>query len=226
MFINLINALGVALGAILGRFLGKSFSKDLSNLLLRTMGLIVIYIGVSSFSTQVNILPVILSLILGAVLGYVLKLDKFFDKMAIYFSRKLFKSKTNEGFSKAFVNATVLFAAGSMGVMGAIEAGAFGNNEILTAKAIIDGTTASALAASQGIGVSFSSIPLFLYQGIFVIFGKAIQPLMTPEIQSQMSVIGGIVIMGIGLNLTLDHDLPISYFIPAIFMPIIFSLIF
>ena len=146
--------------------------------------------------------------------------------MARWLSSKLFKKVDNERFSLAFVEATVLFAAGSMGIMGAIEAGAFQQGEILMAKSIIDGITAMALASSLGIGVFFSAFPVFLYQAIFVVFGQTIQPLMTLALQNQMSVVGGIIIMGIGINLCFEEDLPISFFIPSIFMPLIFSLLF
>lgn len=103
------------------------------------MGLIVIYIGVSSFFEEVQILTVIISLVLGGIIGYLLKLDVFFRKVSKWLANLIFKSSDNNKFSIAFVNATVLFAAGSMSIIGAIEASSSYNNGILLAKTIIDG---------------------------------------------------------------------------------------
>ncbi|MDQ9779249.1 DUF554 family protein, partial [Acinetobacter baumannii] len=64
----------------------------------------------------------------------------------------------DENFINAFMTASLLFCVGAMSIVGAIEAGLSGNNEILFIKTILDFVTAVVLASSLGIGVGFSAI--------------------------------------------------------------------
>ena len=74
-------------------------------------------------------------------------------------------SKGKGSISEGFVTATLIFAIGAMGILGALDSGIRGNHDILFTKAIIDGFISIILTTTLGIGVVFSAIPVVLYEG-------------------------------------------------------------
>ena len=70
-------------------------------------------------------------------------------------------SKGKGSISEGFVTATLIFAIGAMGILGALDSGIRGNHDILFTKAIIDGFISIILTTTLGIGVVFSAIQLF-----------------------------------------------------------------
>ena len=75
----------------------------------------------------------------------------------------------------------------------------------------------------MGFGVLLSSIPLVLYQGLFVLLASSISSLLSAASITLISTVGGIIILGIGINLMFDTKIRIGSFIPAVFIPIVLS---
>ena len=109
-----------------------------------------------------------------------------------------------------------------MAINGSMEAGMNQNYDILISKGVIDGVTSITFAAAMGIGVAFSVVPLFLYQGgltlIFSVVGQAMDPLVVTE----MSAVGGTIIVGIALNMLglPKEKIRVGNMLPAIFLPL------
>ena len=109
--------------------------------------------------------------------------------------------------------------------MGALEDGLTGNTTTLFAKSILDGVTAVVFAATLGIGVAFSAVPVLVYQGGITLLAGVVKPLLTPEVVSQMSLVGGILIFAIGLNLLEIKKIKVGNLLPAVFIPAIYYLL-
>ncbi|MCK5350019.1 MAG: DUF554 family protein, partial [Desulfobacula sp.] len=106
-----------------------------------------------------------------------------------------------------------------------LESGLTGNHDTLFAKATLDGIVGIILSSSLGIGVLFASIPVLLYQGSITLMAGLIKPLLIPAVISQMSAIGGLLIVAIGLNMIREKKLRVGNMLPAIFIPLIYFLI-
>lgn len=226
MIATIVNALLVLAGSMLGIFLRGRLSANLSLSLTRALGLCVMVIGVQSAVSSKNLLCIIICMVLGILLGEALRIEDRLDNVGELLRRKLVRKRANNQFTEGFVSASVLFCVGSLAIMGSLEAGLNHNYTILISKGVIDGVTAITLSASMGIGVAFSAIPLLLYQGALTLLSTAIGPLLAAQTASitELSAVGGTVIMGIAFNMLQlsDQKIRAGNMLPAVFLPLVY----
>lgn len=218
-----VNAISVLILGFLGSKVGKYFSDRLKNDIMKFLALLILVAGIKSASKGQS-LVIIISIVFGVIIGYHFDLDGKFHKFAYFLSDVLLKNKRSN-FPKAFINATLILCVGSMGIIGSIEAGINSNNEILLLKSMIDGLTVFFMAQSLGIGVAFASIPIIVYQGLIVIISGFISPILTKEVIDNISGVGGLSIMAIGLSMLDLADIKIVNSVPSILFPIIYGFI-
>ena len=218
-----VNAISVLTLGFLGTKVGKYFSDKLKNDIMKFLALLILVAGIKSASKGQS-LVIIISIVFGVIIGYHFDLDGKFNKFAYFLSDILLKNKRSN-FPKAFINATLILCVGSMGIIGSIEAGINSNNEILLLKSMIDGLTVFFMAQSLGIGVAFASIPIIVYQGLIVIISTFISPILTKEVIDNISGVGGLSIMAIGLSMLDLADIKIVNSVPSILFPIIYGFI-
>ena len=118
-----------------------------------------------------------------------------------------------------------MYCVGAMAIVGSLEDGLTGNTATLFAKAILDGISAVIFAATMGIGVAFSALPVFIYQGTITLMAGFIKPWLTPDVISQTSLVGSILIMAIGINLLDLKRIKVGNLLPAIFIPLIYYVV-
>ena len=218
-----VNAISVLILGFLGTKVGKYFSDKLKNDIMKFLALLILVAGIKSASKGQS-LVIIISIVFGVIIGYHFDLDGKFHKFAYFLSDVLLKNKRSN-FPKAFINATLILCVGSMGIIGSIEAGINSNNEILLLKSMIDGLTVFFMAQSLGIGVAFASIPIIVYQGLIVIISTYISPILTKEVIDNISGVGGLSIIAIGLSMLDLADIKIVNSVPSILFPIIYGFI-
>ena len=127
-----------------------------------------------------------------------------------------------ESFAKGFVTASLVYCVGAMAVVGALDSGIRGDHTTLIAKAALDGITAIVFASSLGIGVMLSAVPVLVYQGAIALLGTAIAPMLSDIVVTEMSAVGGLLIMAIGINMLLDKDIKVANLLPAILIPFLY----
>jgi len=106
--------------------------------------------------------------------------------------------------------------------MGSMEAGINGDYRILLSKSVIDCVTAVTFAAAMGIGVCFSALGVLIYQGALTMLFIFVGPFLPEAVITEMSAVGGLLIIAIGLNMlgaTKDR-IKTGNMLPAIFLPI------
>ncbi|MFY9139506.1 MAG: DUF554 domain-containing protein [Thermacetogeniaceae bacterium] len=129
-------------------------------------------------------------------------------------------------FIKGFVTGSLVFCVGAMAIMGALESGLTGRHTTLFIKSILDGVTATVFASTMGIGVAFSALPVFLYQGAITLAAVYVKPFLTDAMITEMTAVGGLLIFGIGLNLLTDKlHIKVGNLLPAIFAAIFFVIV-
>ena len=217
---TLINAAAVVIGSLLGLLFGKKITEDMRRVLQLGVGLCVILIGLQSALETTNVMLVIIAVVLGGIAGSLLKIEKRLDHMGSRLQNKFAKSGSRVG--EGFVTATLIFCVGAMAVTGALDSGLRGDHSTLVAKSVLDGVTSMILSSTMGWGVILSAAAVLIYQGSIALMASVIAPLLTnARIITEMSAVGGVLIMGIGLNMigTKEH-IPVGDLLPAIFMPL------
>ena len=109
-----------------------------------------------------------------------------------------------------------------MAVVGALDSCIRGDHTTLIAKAMLDGVTAIVFTSSLGIGVMLSAVPVLIYQGAIALLGNAIAPLLSDVVITEMSAVGGLLIMAIGINMTLEKDIKVANLLLAILIPFLY----
>ncbi|MCL4531794.1 MAG: DUF554 domain-containing protein, partial [Actinobacteria bacterium] len=125
-------------------------------------------------------------------------------------------------FSKGFVTASLIFCVGPMTILGSFQDGLTGVYSTLAVKSVLDGFTALALASSLGWGVVFSAGIVLLYQGALTMGATWAKPFLSASIINEMTAAGGLLIVGIGLNILGIVKIRVANMLPAlIFAPIL-----
>lgn len=219
----MVNVIAIVVGGLIGLILKHGINEKVKKVVMQGIGLSVIVIGLSSALLTENVLLMVLSLVIGGTIGALIRIEDRLDQLGQHIEDKF--SSAEGGFAKGFVLATLIYCVGAMAIVGSIDAGVHGDNTTLYIKAILDGVSAIIFTATLGYGVIFSSIPVLLYQGAIVLLGIQIEPFLTDELIYEMSAVGGVIIMGIGINILEIKKIHIGDLLPAIFIPIIYTII-
>ncbi|MCU7495375.1 MAG: DUF554 domain-containing protein [Ignavibacteria bacterium] len=221
MFGTIVNALAIAAGSILGVSFKGGIPKKYNTTVMQSMALAVILIGLKSAFQTNNILLLIFSLAIGSVLGELLRIEDLLEKLGKWLERK-FSRQGSGGISEGFVTASLIYCVGSMAIIGSLESGLTGNHQTLLAKSVIDGVSSVVFASSLGIGVLFSSVSVFLYQGFITISSSFMKDLLTPSVTSEMSAVGGLLIAAIGINMLELTKIKVGNMLPSIIIPLVY----
>ena len=184
------------------------------------MALAVVIIGIMGAMEMNNLIVVLASIVVGSIIGEKFDLDKKLENLGVGMEKRFGKGDSN--FSKGFIMASLVYCIGAMAILGALESGLTGNHETLYAKSVLDGVSAVIFASTFGIGVAFSAIIVFIYQGAITLLASSVKDLLTPEVINEMSSIGGILIMAIGINILGIKKVKIANMLPAIFVPVVY----
>ena len=210
----LINGAAIVAGGVAGTFGGKLMPQRMKETVLAATALISIGIGLSGLGSSNNQLIPILSLVLGTIIGELLNIEAAVERLGSCFDGL---GRITEG----FVTGSLVFAAGAMAVMGALDSGLKNDHTVLLAKSVIDGTAAIAFAGSLGIGVAFSGASVLLVEGLLALLASLVAPLLTGAVLAEITFTGSLLIIGIGLNILGLTKLRILNMMPAVLFPIL-----
>ncbi|MDR3153050.1 MAG: DUF554 domain-containing protein [Deltaproteobacteria bacterium] len=222
----IINAVTVCIGATLGLFLGSFISDRIQTLVFQLFGLCLVAIGLDMVSSsKAQVILVVISCVLGAVTGELLRLQARLDSLGDRLKAKL-KSR-NPNFTEGLVTSSVLVCAGAMSIMGSFEEGlGHGKTTVLT-KTVIDFFAVMILSSRLGAGVIFSAACILVYQGGLTMLATFLQPFMRYGIESTLTATGGILVMGIAVNMIgLRPPVSISNSLPALAWAVILGAMF
>ena len=220
----IVNSIVVVITSLIGLLIGQRIPEKMNRAIMQGIGLVVITSGVSGAVNGVNTLVLILSMVIGIVIGEGLDIHQCINLFIEKATKRLSGDKDQSEFTQAFMIATMLFCIGSMAIVGSLESGLTGDNATLYTKSVIDGISAVLFSSSLGIGVLFASIPLLLYQGSLIIFAQLLAPILSDAVILEMTTVGSVLLIGMGLNMLDITDFKMMNFIPAIFLPILLML--
>jgi Uncharacterized membrane protein, possible Na+ channel or pump len=230
---TIVNVTAIIVGSTAGLVLKKILSKRIVETVMQGIGLAVIVIGLfgtisAAFTvtdgklSSDHILLMIISLAAGALVGELLKIENRLDAFGKRIETRFAKPGEPSTFAQGFVTATLIFCVGSMAIVGSLEDGINRNSTILFAKSALDGITSMVLASTLGIGVLFSAVAVGVYQGIITLLAILVAPYLNDLVITQMSLIGSVLIMAIGMNMLKIAKIKVGNLLPAMFVPVIY----
>jgi len=211
---TIINAIAIIVGGALGLLFRKGFPERIAQTTLQVLGLFTLVVGLGMAIQGQELIMVLISLALGAALGEWLDIEDRLERFGHWLEERL---NLREGSpAKGFIYASLLYCVGSMAIVGSITDGLKGDSSILVTKAIMDGIISIPFAASMGYGVLGSAVPILLYQGSLTLLASKIQFFFTPVMVRELTSVGGVIVIGIGINILGLQKVRVGNFIPAL----------
>jgi uncharacterized membrane protein YqgA involved in biofilm formation len=220
---TIVNTLAIIAGSLLGIVFRGGIPNKYQVTIMQAISLAIMLIGLKMAFKTDAILLVIFSLVIGSIFGEFLKIEGRLENLGKRLETKF--AKAGNGIAKGFVVASLVYCVGSMAIVGSMESGLTGNHQTLFAKSALDGLSAIIFASTFGIGVLFSSISVFVYQGILTLTSTLMKPFLITPVIDQMSGVGGLLIMAIGFNLLEIQKIKVGNMLPAIFIPLIYYML-
>ena len=218
-------ALGL-LGGIIGIICGPRLNKNLQEALLTVVGISLIILGLSNVFTGMiylegnhlrtqNIMLLLAGLPLGTLIGELFHIQNLLEHLAEFIKKKTGNVKDPQ-FVQAFLATTCMIAIGAMGILGCVQDALGGDHSLLIGKGIIDLILVALMSASLGKGAIFANVSMFLLQigltALFSLFGDMIYP----STLNRLTLMGGVLIMCIGLNVAFDKKIRVMNLLPAL----------
>ncbi|MFC0300412.1 DUF554 domain-containing protein [Virgibacillus soli] len=221
---------------IIGSLCGLTFSKipmRYKDTMMKAISLTVIVIGMQMAFASEKILIVLISLLFGSLIGEYLQIERAFHRFGEWIGSKINRKDTGNTpnkISEGFVTATLIFGIGAMAIVGSLNSGLRLDHEVLLTKGIIDGFTAVILTSTLGIGVLISFVPIVLYEGTITLLATVIERVV-PEVMLngivvELTAVGGVIIIAIGLNMLKIIQVRIANLLPAIIVVIILQALY
>lgn len=221
---TIVNTIAVIVGASIGLLIKKGIPKRIGDSLMKGLGLCSLYIGISGAFEGENTLLMIISMVVGILIGEAIDIDRRINVLVRTIESKFSKNSNKSNISQGFISASLLFCVGSMTIVGAMEAGLSGDNTMLFTKSVMDFFSSIIFASTLGIGVLFSSIFVLIYQGGLTLLAIFMAPLLNTSVINEITCVGSLIIIAMGLNVLGITKIKLMNFIPAMFLPIVFSI--
>lgn len=214
---TIVNTIAILIGSALGSFLKKGIKEDYQSALFTAMGFAAVAIGVNAVVQNMphSAYPVLFigSLAIGGLVGTIIDVDAKFNHLVNRFS----KSDLSKGLSTAIL----LFCVGTLSILGPVESALYHNHTYLFTNATLDLVTSMALAATYGFGIAFSAIVLLTWQTSIYLSAKYVEPFLTDALMTEVSIVGGILILSSGLSILGIKDSKSLNMLPALFIPVL-----
>ncbi len=213
---TIVNTGTILAGSLLGSLLRRGIQEKYRNALYTAMGLAATGLGINAVVQNMpnSTFPVlfILSLALGSFLGTVLNLDGGFQRLTARFS----SGNLGQGLSTGIL----LFCIGTLSILGPIQSALYGDNTYLFTNATLDFVTSMVLASTYGIGMALTAPVLFLWQGAIYLFAGMLTDLVTTELMTEISIVGGFLIASSGISILGLKDCKTLNMLPSLLVPV------
>lgn len=228
---TIINVAGILVGGLLGLCFGKLLKDRHQQTLTRVCGISTLFIGIGGALEGMlsvegnhiisgNAMLIVICLSLGALIGEILNIEDGFERFGQWLKQKTGNAKDPQ-FVNGFVTASLTVCIGAMAIVGSIEDGIRGDYSILATKAVLDLIIILVMTCSLGKGCIFSAIPVGILQGSVTALSTLLRPIMTPTAQSNLSMIGSVLIFCVGINLVWDKRIRVANLLPAVVLAVV-----
>lgn len=214
---TIVNTGTILAGSIIGSAVKKGIKKEYQGALFHAMGLAAIGLGINAVIQNMSKseYPVlfIASLAIGSLTGTMLNLDEKFQKLA--------NRNSSGNLGQGLSTAILLFCIGTLSILGPMQSALLGDNTYLFTNAALDFVTSMVLASTYGIGIAIAAIVLFVWQGSIYLGAGMLSGFLTPELLTEISIVGGFLIASSGLSILEIKDCKTLNMLPALLVPVI-----
>jgi uncharacterized membrane protein YqgA involved in biofilm formation len=230
-----INIVTVLIGGTLGIIFGSRFPTRVRETVIMGLGLFTASIGIQMFLETQNPLIVLGSLLVGGILGEWWKIESGLKNLGSFLEQRFAGNQENHSeagsslskseasptvgsnFVRGFLTASLVFCVGPMTILGSIQDGLTGDYELLAIKSVLDGFAALAFASTLGVGVLFSVLTVFVFQGGLSLMAAQAQAFLTEPMMSEMTAVGGLLLLGLAISSLLElRTIRVGNFLPAL----------
>ena len=218
---TIVNTGTILAGSVLGSIVKKGIKEKYQGALFNAMGLAAAGLGMNSIVQNMpkSNYPVlfIISLAVGSLLGTMMDLNGKFQKLSSKFS----SSRLGEGLSTGIL----LYCIGTLSILGPVKSALNGDHTYLFTNATLDFVTSTVLASTYGIGMALAAPVLFLWQGGIYCLALVLGNFMTPDMMTEISVVGGFLIASSGISILGIKDLKTLNMLPSLLVPVVWFMI-
>ena len=213
---TIANTSTILLGSLAGSTLRKGIGEKYKAILMDAMGLAASALGINYIvqpmpQSRYHVLFIV-SLALGGVIGTRLSLDTAF-------ARALSRISKGSDLAQGLSTAILLYCAGTLSILGPMQSALMGDNTYLFTNAILDGITSIVLSSTFGLGIALAAVVLFCWQGSIYLLAGLIQPFVTDTLMTEISLIGGVLILASGLSILGIKQIKTLNLLPALAVP-------
>jgi len=219
-----VNTGAILAGSLMGMTVGKHLPERLKTIVMQGLGLSVILVGLQMALSGQGSLTAIGCLLLGALTGEFLRIEQGIERIGGWLKRRAGSGSAT--FVQGFVTASILYLTGAMVIVGSIQDGTVGDASTLYVKSLLDGVASVALSSTLGVGVAFSALSVLVVQGAITLLASHLHFLQEPAVLTAVTATGGLMILGIGINLMEMARIRIGNFLPALFYAILWAVFF
>ncbi|HCX95779.1 MAG: DUF554 domain-containing protein [Rectinema subterraneum] len=224
MIATFINAAAVIVGSLIGLLIRKGIKEEYRKVVFTAAGLTSLTIGIQMALKTSHILSFALALMIGGLLGTLLDVEGGIERFGERLKQR-FASKSEGAFAAGFLNASILFCAGAMAIVGSFRAGTEGNYSLIFTKSVLDGFVSIIFAGAMGIGVAFSALSILVYQGALTLLSVYIKPYVSDLMLAEITGIGGALVIMIGFGLLEIKSFKTGNFLPALIIIVVLVLV-
>jgi hypothetical protein len=219
---TVVNTGAIVAGSVIGMMVGKRLPDRLKGIVMQALGLAVVLIGLQMALSGKNLLATIGCLLLGAITGEIVNIERGVERLGEWLKARARSDSST--FVEGFVIASVLYCTGALVIVGSIQDGTVGDPSTLYLKSLLDGTFSVALASSMGMGVAFSALTVLAVQGSITLLAAKLAFLQDPAVLDAVTSTGGLLIVGIGINILDLKKIRVGNMIPALLYAILLAL--
>ena len=231
---TLINGFGVIIAGIIARIVFRKELKNFDENLL-PLGLLVLALGIRETLKSPDTITIInfevsgfiftlLAIILGAILGNLLKIEERIKKFGDYLYLKFEKGDSNQTkFIESYLTTTLIVITGPLAIIGPFFDVVESNLELLLIKTALDCFLVIFITSSGGKGAVYSGISILIYQGFFTLCALLINSNIHSWISDSIAGIGGVLLIGVGINLLGIKKIPVGNYLLSLFVPFLLA---
>jgi uncharacterized protein len=220
---TIVNVAAIIVGSLLGFLIKGGIPKKVGDTVIQALALSTMLIGILNAVAVNNLMLLIISMVIGSAIGEAIDIDRFLNNIGDMIEIKL--NGRGGKVSQGFVTSSLLFCVGAMAIVGSLNSGLKGDHSTLFSKSILDFVFSLISASSLGIGVLLSSVSVFLYQGTITLLASGLKGFLIESVITDMSAIGGLLIIGISFNMLGMSKIKVANFLPAMFIPPVYQVI-
>ena len=222
----IVNTITVLIGSTVGLIYKRAVPERITKAIMLAIGLCTVYIGISGTLEGENTLVLILSMVFGTAVGTAIDLDRRITQLGELVNRKFKRAHGGVSLTEGFVTASLLFCVGAMTIVGSLNAGLRGDNEMLFTKSLLDLISSCMLSVSLGMGVMCAAAFVFVFQGALVLLAQFLAPILSAAAIAEITCAGSLMILALGLNLIGLTKLKVANFLPALIFAPLFTYLF